>query len=81
MDQDQLPSFLGIVILPSLIKLILEYENISISVALEQLYNSKVYKLLEIEDTKLWHYSSLTLYKMWKEEITNGEIQFPEEAA
>ena len=40
-------------------------------------YNSKTYDLLSREETKLWHYSPLTLYYMWKSEIETGEIEFP----
>lgn len=44
-------------------------------------YESNVYALLEQENTKLWHYSALTLYHMFLEEQKSGQIHFPEEAS
>ena len=36
--------------------------------------------LLEQEDTKLWHFSPLTLFNMFDEEKKTGNFTFPEEA-
>lgn len=35
-----------------------------------------LYALLEQEDTKLWHFSSLTLFNMFDEEKKTGSSQF-----
>lgn len=43
------------------------------------LYNSRLYSLLEDEETKLWHLSYPILYDMLEEELTTGKIIFPEE--
>ena len=43
-------------------------------------YESKVYSVLEEENTKLWHFSPLTLFHMYDEERKTGTITFPEEA-
>ena len=43
-------------------------------------YNSQVYALLEQEDTKLWHFSPLTLFHMFDEEQKTGNFEIPEEA-
>jgi hypothetical protein len=43
------------------------------------LYNSRLYKLLEDEKTKLWHLSYPILYDMLEEEFSTGAITFPEE--
>ena len=48
--------------------------------AAKEFYNSKVYALLEQEDTKLWHFSALTLFNMFDEEKKTSSITFPEEA-
>ena len=32
-----------------------------------------------IVDTKMWHYSALTLYMMWKHERKTNELLFSEE--
>lgn len=36
--------------------------------ASNEFYNSKVYALLEQEETKLWHFSPLTLFNLFDEE-------------
>jgi hypothetical protein len=36
-------------------------------------------ELLEQEETKLWHFSPLTLFNMYDEEKNTGCITFPEE--
>ena len=46
--------------------------------AAKAFYESKVYSLLEQEDTKLWHLSPLTLFNMFQEEQKSGNITFPE---
>lgn len=46
--------------------------------AVKAFYDSKVYSLLEQEDTKLWHLSPLTLFNMFDEERKTGTITFPE---
>jgi hypothetical protein len=66
-------------ILPKLISLIADKENINEIEATNQLYQSELYTLLEDEGTKLWHFSPLTLYHMYEEERRTGNITFPEE--
>lgn len=46
--------------------------------AAKAFYDSKVYSLLEQEETKLWHLSPLTLFNMFDEERKTGTITFPE---
>lgn len=48
-------------------------------VASNAFYKSKVYALLEQEDTKLWHFSLLTLFNMFDEEQKTGDFELPEE--
>ena len=48
--------------------------------AAKAFYGSKVYSLLEQEDTKLWHFSPLTLFNMYVEEKKTGDFEIPEEA-
>ena len=74
-------AILSIAIIPEVISLISKNENIDEIQAINEFYDSKVYSLLSDEETKMWHYSPLTIYHMWKEEKTTGEIIFPEEAA
>lgn len=74
-------AILSIAIIPEVISLISKNENIDEIRAINEFYDSKVYSLLSDESTKIWHYSPLTIYHMWKEEKTTGKIIFPEEAA
>lgn len=52
------------------------YDEVTAS---KEFYSSKVYSFLEVEDTKLWHYSALTLFNMFNEEKKTGTFTFPEE--
>ena len=40
---------------------------------------STLQELLEKEETKVWHYSPLAIYHIWKNERETGEIELPEE--
>jgi hypothetical protein len=42
-------------------------------------YKSEVYKLLENEKTKIWHFSYMSLCMMYDEEKENGCFSIPEE--
>lgn len=79
MDKKKFESML-ILIVPDVIKLIVENNQIDEIKASDMFYSSKVYEKLEQEDTKLWHLSPLTLYNMFEEEQKTGEVVFPEEA-
>ena len=46
--------------------------------AISRLYSSKLYELLENEDTKVWHYSTDMLYSLYSQEQRNGSIDFPD---
>ena len=61
-----------------LIKLIADKENISHDEAILRLYSSKLYELLEDEETKVWQYSSEMLYALLKQEEETGTIVFPD---
>jgi hypothetical protein len=43
------------------------------------LYNSSLYQALEDEKTKVWHLSYPILYDLLKEELSTGQITWPEE--
>lgn len=74
-------SILSIAIIPQTISLIAEKNNMEETKALNEFYDSKVYSLLSDEKTKMWHYSPLVIYEMWKHEKETGIVLFPEEAA
>ena len=67
-------------LIPLVIKEIMKSRNICEKEAFELLYSSFLYSKLEIESTKLWHLSQLTLANLLNEEIETGTIIFPEEA-
>ena len=62
----------------SLIAKIAQKQNISDKEALEKLYSSNLYSLLEQEDTKVWQYSTDMLYNLFEQEQQTGELKFPD---
>ena len=78
MEQKKFEAVLTLLI-PQVINLIVENYNFEEAGAIKVFYESKVYSLLEQEDTKLWHMSAPTLFNMFDEEKRTGEITFPEE--
>ena len=79
MDQKKFESML-VLLVPQVVQLIPENYSCDEITASKEFYVSEVYELLEQEDTKLWHLSSLTLFHMFDEEKRTGIISFPEEA-
>ncbi|MDR2596066.1 MAG: hypothetical protein LBC76_01975 [Treponema sp.] len=67
-------------LIPLVIKEVMKSRSINEKEAFELLYSSFLYSKLEIESTKLWHLSQLTLANLLNEEIETGTIIFPEEA-
>lgn len=79
MDKKRFEAML-VLLVPQVIHLMIEnypYDEVTAS---KEFYESKVYSLLEQEDTKLWHLSALTLFNMFDEEKKTGTFTFPEEA-
>ena len=67
------------VLVEQVVHLIIEnyaYDEITAS---NEFYSSKVYALLEQEDTKLWHFSPPTLFNLFDEEKKTGSFELPEE--
>jgi uncharacterized HAD superfamily protein len=58
---------------------IAQRHNFSEIAASRLLLNSKLYKLLENEETKLWHLSYMALCLLFDEELDNGYFEIPEE--
>jgi hypothetical protein len=67
-------------LIPLVVKEIVKSRNVSEQEAFEILYSSFLYSKLEIESTKLWHLSQLTLANLLNEELETGNITFPREA-
>ena len=79
MEQKKFESMMMLIV-PKIIKLIVENNSIDEVDPSIKFYRSQVYKKLEHEETKLWHLSPLTLYNMYEEEVKTGKVVFPEEA-
>lgn len=62
----------------ALVAKIEEKQNITDAEALEKLYSSSLYALLEQEDTKVWQYSTDMLYNLFEQEQKSGELNFPD---
>ena len=77
--EEKFNTILSMALLPQIISLIAEKEHIDEMKALNEFYQSKVYEMLSIEETKEWHYSPLTIYCIWKHEKDTGEALFPKE--
>jgi hypothetical protein len=52
--------------------------GMSLEDALEYLYSSQLYTLLECEDTKMWHYSSEMLVHLLENEKQTGKLALPQ---
>lgn len=79
MDQKKFEVLLRI-ISPEIVHLASLNHNTEEITAAKSFYSSEVYKLLEDEDTKLWHLSPLTIFNMYDCEVKTGTISFPEGA-
>ena len=66
-----------VLLVPQVIHLITENYSYDEVTASKEFYESRVYSLLEEEDTKLWHLSALTLFNMFDEEKRTGTFIFP----
>ena len=79
MEKQKFEAMLMLLV-PQVVHLITEnypYDEVTAS---KEFYDSKVYSFLELEDTKLWHLSALTLFNMFDEEKTTGTFTLPAEA-
>jgi len=61
-----------------LVEKIISNTGMEEEVAMEKLYLSSLYKLLEKEETKVWHYSVTQLYELWDNEMKTGQVVLPE---
>lgn len=77
MEQKKFEAML-VLIVPKIIDLIVQNDALDEVTASKEFYESRVYSLLEEEETKLWQLSPLTLFNMYNEEKRTGNITFPE---
>ena len=66
------------VIVSGLAQKITVAESLDEEAVLSKLYASRLYALLEQEDTGAWQFSVSYLYEKYKEEIETGQITFPD---
>ena len=77
MERKKYEAMLALIV-PQVIGLIVKNDGLDEVTAARLFYESRVYSLLEQEDTKLWNLSPLTLFNMYDEERKTGNITFPE---
>ena len=78
MNQNQFNAMLAIIV-PHIIELIIKNSNLDTDKAISLFYKSKLYQELSDEKSKLWHYSPMTLYTMYQDELLTGSYDYPEE--
>jgi len=61
-----------------IVEQLIENRKMSLQDALEYLYSSQLYALLEREETKMWHYSSQMLLYILENEKNIGELRLPQ---
>ena len=60
------------------VELLIKERNMPLEDALEYLYSSQLYALLEREDTKMWYYSPQMLLHLLENEKKTGELTLPQ---
>ena len=77
MRQDQFAAIMPY-ISTDLVWMIAKKNKISENDAIAKLYNSKLYAILEQEETKVWQYSTEMLYSLFEQEEETGKVEFPD---
>lgn len=78
MGTEKFGAIMGLLVEQIVYLIVKNYSYDEMSAA-NEFYNSNVYALLEQEETKLWHFSPLTLFNMFVEEKKTGKFELPEE--
>lgn len=76
---EKFAAVLSIALIPQTVAMIAEKEGMDEIAAINAFYCSGTYEMLSREETKMWHFSPLTVYTVWKNEKETGKIDFPEE--
>ena len=79
MTEEKFASLLMLIV-PQIVALIVEHDHCGEIKAINEFYSSKLYALLEEENTKMWHLSPLMLYTLYMQERETGDFDIPEEA-
>ena len=76
---EKFKAILSVALIPQVVDLIVKNDSLNDADALNAFYKSKTYELLSKENTKIWHFSPLTIYSIWEEERKTGKLILPEE--
>ena len=79
MNEGQFSAMLTMIV-PPIIDQITKNSNVDDDKIISCFYQSKLYQELSDEKSKLWHYSAMTLYTMYQDELLTGSYDYPEEA-
>lgn len=79
MNEEQFSAMLTMIV-PPIINQITKNSNVDDDKAISHFYQSKLYQELSDEKSKLWHYSAMTLYTMYQDELLTGSYDYQEEA-
>lgn len=79
MNENQFSAMLTIMV-PPIVEQIIKNSNLDEDEVISLFYKSKLYQELSDEKSKLWHYSPMTLYTMYQDELLTGSYDYPEEA-
>jgi len=80
MDEDKFSAMLTVII-PPVVKLVVERTGMDETEATEAFYASKVYEWLADEKSKTWHLSPQTICDLYEQERRGEPLTWPEEVA
>ena len=80
MNEEQFSVYLSVIV-PPVIGQIVKNSNVTDEEAISLFYQSKLYEELSDEESKLWHYGTMTLYTMFNDELLTGSYEYPQEAS
>lgn len=77
MDKKRFEAILPLKV-QSVVELISERKGFSFRESLHYLYTSALYRMLEREETKVWHYSPMLLFDLVEREKDSGVLELPD---
>ena len=80
MNEDQFSAMLAIIV-PPIIEQITKNSNVDDEKAISRFLSVQALSgNFRMKNQKLWHYSPMTLYTMYQDELLTGSYDYPEEA-
>ncbi|MDR3284383.1 MAG: hypothetical protein LBS97_04290 [Treponema sp.] len=77
MEKKQFDALLPLIV-AAVVQKIIDRQQISQDDAIQKLYQSQLYTLLDDESTKVWYYSAEKLYSLFDEELQSGSLKLPD---